>query len=222
MNPIHILIFSLLWAFPSLFYAQEQNKKNSIQAYSGGMMLHTGYLSAGEVDMPDLQENIKIQGVPWGLGGLLRFNVGKHLRIGGEGYNSTLHYGKNKSYTTLSWGGILIDCQWEINKITLFFGATIGGGSVKNITVINAVSPHAAGENAVYRKYSVAVADPFIGMEYAVAQRVRLITKVDYVFNIAKRQPDFATGVRVYAGVVFFHAREMSKNNPKRQTTTPL
>jgi hypothetical protein len=50
------------------------------------------------------------------------------------------------------------------------------------------------------------VATPFLGMEYAVSQRVHLVAKADYIFNIAEKQTDFANGIRIYAGFVFFHA----------------
>jgi hypothetical protein len=220
MNNIYMLkkIFLALCAFVCI-YAHSQStikgkvideegnpsKKISFRGYSGGMMLHTGYLAGGTVNMGNPQEKTKIQGMPWGIGGCLRFHFGKHLRIGGEGYTSTLHYGKNKSYTTLGWGGLLVDCQWKINNFIVFIGGTIGGGSVKNITILNNVST--IKKDADYRKYGVMVAAPFAGMEYAIARRIRLISKVNYVFNISQRQPDFATGIRVHAGVVFFHGR---------------
>jgi hypothetical protein len=183
------------------------NKKTYFQGYSGGMMLHTGYISGGMVSV-NSQEKTKLQGMPFGIGGLLRFHFGNYFRVGGEGYNSTLHYGKNKNYTALSWGGLLLDCQWKINKFTLFGGGTIGGGSVKNITILNDFSTHSIEKNAIYRKYTIMIADPFIGMEYAIAQKIHLITKVDCIFNITNRQPDFVIGPRFYAGIVFFHARK--------------
>jgi hypothetical protein len=186
------------------------NKKTYFQGYSGGMTLHTGYLWGGvvSVNIPPLLT--EIQGMPFGMGGLLRFHFGKHFRFGGEGYNSTLYYGENKSYTSLSWGGLLLDCQWKINKFTLFFGGTIGGGSVKNITILNNVSNQTIEKNAVYRKYNLMVVDPFIGVEYAIANKIHLIAKVDCIFNITKKQPDFAVGPRFYAGIVFFHAKKLS------------
>jgi hypothetical protein len=187
--------------------AQDTERKKYFQGYSGGMMFHTGYLSAGSVDISDSQKQ-KIEGMAWGIGGLVRFHFGQHFRIGGEGYNSTLYYGKNKSYTTLSWGGLLMDCQWIIHDFTLFLGGTIGGGNVKNITILNNTSSHSTNENALYRKYTVMIADPFLGMEYAMTQRIHLIIKADCIFNIMGKQSDFATGVRIYTGVVFFHARK--------------
>ena len=199
-----ILIFAVLGFVWQVNAQDKGSEKMYFQGYSGGMMLHTGYVSGGKINI-NYQEKVQLQGMPFGIGGVLRFHFGKHLRIGGEGYNSTLHYGKNKSYATLSCGGLLIDYQLEINKFTLFFGGTIGGGSVKNISV---VSNQSTEKNAVYRNYSLMLANPFLGMEYAVAQRIRLIAKVDYLFNISKKQPDFSTGVRLYAGIVFFHARK--------------
>jgi hypothetical protein len=177
--------------------AQDTDKKMYFRGYSGGMMLHTGYISA--------QKNIK--GMPWGIGGLIRLHWGNHFRTGGEGYNSTLHYGKNKSFLALSWGGLLMDCQWKIKKCTLFVGGTLGGGKVKNITVATDFSLLTQ-ENATYRTYSVMLADPFMGMEYALTERFHFVTKIDYLFNITKKQPDFATGIRFYAGFVFFHERK--------------
>jgi len=206
-------IFLFLYCMAVFIQIAAQNqdvnsKKMYFQGYSGGMMLHTGYLSGGEVNIADFSEKINVQGTPFGIGGLLRFHFGKHLRIGSEGYSSTLHYWKNKSYTSLGWGGLLLDCQWKINKFTVFAGGTIGGGSLKNVTILNNVSTHSIKENAVYQKHTVLIAAPFIGMEYAITQRVHLITKIDCILNITNKPSDFAIGPRVYAGVVFFHGRK--------------
>lgn len=187
---------------------EENSKKMCFQGYSGGMMLHTGYLLGGKIKVANFPEKIKIQGAPFGIGGLLRFHFGKHLRMGGEGYNSSLRYWKNKSYTSLGWGGLLVDCQWKINKFTVFAGGTIGGGNLKNTTVLNNASSHFIEKNAVYQKHTVMLIDPFIGMEYAIAQRVRLIAKIDCLVNLTPKQSDFAIGPRFYAGIVFFHARK--------------
>lgn len=187
---------------------KSKNGKLKFQGYSGGMMFHTGYLFKGEINMYDEQKKIKIDGAPLGIGGLLRFHFGNHLRIGGEGYSSTLHYGKNRSYMTLGWGGLLIDCQWKLNKTVIFLGGTIGGGSVKNVIVVDNISNKLTEKNAIYRKYPVIVAAPFFGMEFVIAQRIRLITKADYIINLAKKQSDFATGPRFYVGIIFFHAKK--------------
>jgi len=217
-----LLSFLCIAIFLQVNAQNTENRKINFQGYSGGMMFHTGYLFKGEINISDFQEKIKIEGTPVGIGGLLRFHFGKHLRIGGEGYSSTLQYGKNKSYMTLGWGGLLIDCQWKINKFTLFLGGTVGGGSVKNITVVNNLSTHTAEKNAVYRKYSVMIVDPFLGMEYIITRRIQLITKMDYILPVAGKKSDFATGPRIYVGIIFFHDKNSTfaqqksyKNNGK-------
>ena len=206
-----ILLCSFMFSFLSIFAQDLDTKKMSFQGYSGGMMFHTGYLSGGEINIYNSHENINIQGFPWGMGGLLRFHFGKHLRIGGEGHSSNLHFGKNKSFLSLGWGGFLIDCQWKINKFTLFCGGTIGGGNVKNITIVNNFSNDSKIENALYRKYAIMLIDPFIGVEYAVSNKISLITKVDYIVNLTQKQSDFPIGTRIYAGIIFFHAKNSKK-----------
>ncbi len=190
-------------------------KKIYFQGYSGGMMLHTGYLFSGEVniynDITHSVETIDIQGMPVGIGGLMRFHFGKHFRVGGEGYSSTLHYGKNKSYMTLGWGGVLFDCRWVLNKFTIFLGGTIGGGSVKNVTVANNASSHSIEKNALYRKYAVMIIDPFIGMEYAVNRSIHLIAKIDYIISVNGSRSDFAMGPRIYLGVIFSRSKDSKR-----------
>ena len=183
------------------------NKKINLQTYSGGMMFHTGYLSDGKVNVHNSQAPVQLQGTPFGIGGLLRFHINEHFRIGGEGYTSTLHYGKNKSYMTLGWGGLLLDSPWKINHFTVFAGTTIGGGSIKNIAVTDNPS-HSIETNALYRKYSVMLIDPFIGMEYAISSKIHLITKIDWIVPLSEKQSDWATGFRVYLGIVFVHEKK--------------
>jgi len=171
------------------------------------MMFHTGYLSKGEINTNEFNQNIKIQGMPYGIGGVLRFNFGNHIRFGSEGYTSTLHY-ENNSSMTLGWGGILIDCQWNINKLTIFAGGTAGGGKVKNIIVDNSIEPNLLVKNAVYQQYTIIISAPFTGIEYSLTDRIRIISKIDYIFNVSEKQKSFASGPRVYAGIVFFHRKK--------------
>jgi len=202
---IFLSLFCLMYFLQVNAQQDNTGKKMNFQAYSGGMMLHTGYVFGGKLNIDDYNQNIKIQGVTFGIGGTLRFNFGKHLRTGLEGYSTSVNYGKNKSYMTLGWGGLLIDCKWDVKKLCVFVGGTIGGGAVKNVTVVNDTNINPIGKTALYRKYAVILVDPFIGIEYALSPKIRLIAKADYIINVGKQQPDFATGVRVYAGVVFFH-----------------
>ncbi|MCL2073551.1 MAG: hypothetical protein FWH18_06510 [Marinilabiliaceae bacterium] len=182
---------------------EEESKKFKYRGYSGGMMVHTAYLYGGNINVG--ADDIKIEGVPFGIGGAMRFQFGNHFRIGAEGYSSTLCYGDN-SYLSLSWGGLLFDCPYKINNFTFFAGGTIGGGGVKNVTVTNTLV-NSMKENALYQKYSIMIADPFIGAEYAFTPRISLTTKIDFVFNLSQKRPDFAMGPRIYLGFSFYHSK---------------
>ena len=67
------------------------------RGFSGGMMVHTGYLQSNSFDLQTIQGNYittsKVEGMPFGIGGAARLHFGKHLRVGGEGYVSNLRYG---------------------------------------------------------------------------------------------------------------------------------
>lgn len=60
-------------------------KAQKKQLFDGEMMVHTGYLID---NIPAL--DYKASGMSFGFGGVLRFHVGNHVRLGGEGYVSTL------------------------------------------------------------------------------------------------------------------------------------
>ena len=60
--------------------------------YDGGMMLHTGYLQG---TIPQISHQAK--GMPFGIGGAIKFHIGKHFRVGSEGYVSNLKQLKNGS-----------------------------------------------------------------------------------------------------------------------------
>ena len=188
-------------------------KKMRFEGYSGGMMVQTGYLFGGTTKVldnaTDVVQNTDMHGFSFGLGGTMRFHFGKYLRIGGEGYTSKLFYGKNGTYASLGWGGILADCKWDFNKWTLFAGGTFGGGKVSNFVFSNSSSKKPILENnTAFRKYSVMIVNPFVGVEYAVTSRLHLIAKADWIINISNRQIDFPMGPRVYIGVAFCNLKD--------------
>lgn len=180
------------------------------RGFIGGMMIHTGYVSSRDFTVTSLSGNMhefNASGAPFGLGGAARFMFGKHLRIGAEGYVSTLGYGENGSHAKTGWGGILADCAWDLGKIRLFAGGTAGGGSQANLTIISPLGDDYIAEELVsYRKYSFAALVPFIGMEYALNGRISLVAKVDWMLNLSGCQDDFVSGPRLYLGFMFGHA----------------
>ena len=56
-----------------------------------------------------------------------------------------------------------------------------------------------------YRKYTFMALTPFVGVEYAMTEKVHLVLKIDYLLNLTNWQDDFATGPRVYFGFMFCH-----------------
>jgi hypothetical protein len=192
-------------------FAQEKPKsKLAYSGFSGGMMVHTGFVQSGEFSLKNddgtLAKTMRFSGAAFGIGGQARVHLGKHLRVGTEGYVSDYFY-ENKSYTSLGWGGLLADCAWEIKRFTLFAGGTFGGGAQKNLTILKKPADGYEGfdldDKISYRKYSFLCAVPFAGAEFALTKKIHLVLKVDYIFNISNPQPDFNTGTRIYFGFSF-------------------
>lgn len=180
------------------------------RGFIGGMMIHTGYVSSRDFTVTSLSgqtHEFNASGAPFGIGGAAKFMFGKHLRIGAEGYVSTLGYGENGSHTKTGWGGLLADCAWDLGKFRLFAGGTIGGGSHTDITIVSPIADDYTAEEFIsYRKYGFAALVPFIGAEYALTHKVSLVAKVDWMLNLSGRQDDFVTGPRLYLGFMFGHA----------------
>ncbi len=176
-------------------------------------MLHAGYLYGGRTTVFDgagLQvSDQKMQGIPTGIGGAVKFHFGKWLRVGTEGYVSTLKYGDYGSNVRIGWGGILADCIWKTGKrISPFAGFTLGGGSASNLTLAaEAPDDFIAEQNSSYRKYGFACVVPYAGFEYDATSRIRIVFKADYIINVSNRQPDFPSGPRFYIGFLFYRGK---------------
>ena len=88
------LLKYIILSFLLIIIPFTQNQAQNRQRSDGGMMVHTGYLHG---DLTAL--NHKAEGMTFGLGGVLRYHLGNHFRLGGEGYVSTL---KQKSAEALN------------------------------------------------------------------------------------------------------------------------
>lgn len=212
---VAILIASALTAKTNNGTAKDSTtRKMAFSGYTGGMMIHTGYVSSDKFNYITSEGTAIVpgqaKGVPVGVGGALKFGFGKHFRIGTEGYVSTLKYGTHKSHSSTGWGGLLFDWIWSKNKWSWFIGGTVGGGRVRNIALLGEMHNDLIIEdnNTSYRSYSFMALVPFIGAEYALTSKIHLIMKVDYLFNVCNRQKDFVTGPRIYLGFMFCHPRE--------------
>lgn len=183
----------------------------AFSGYSGGMMVHTGYVRAGNVAFggPDGSEGgiAAINGLPLGIGGALKLHFGKYLRIGTEGYSSNLRYGKHGSYEHTGWGGVLVDAVIPAGQWFPFAGLTVGGGGVKNVTALEDTTGDFILDNGTtsYRKYTFMALAPFIGVEYALTERIHLVIKADWLLDMTSGQTDFVRGPRIYFGFMFCH-----------------
>ncbi|MDD2214984.1 MAG: hypothetical protein PHE41_00195 [Eubacteriales bacterium] len=177
------------------------------------MMIHSGYVSSESYSLinstGDLVSRHNMHGTPFGIGGSIKIHLSDHFRLGSEGYVSTLSYDNNGSFASVGWGGILADRIWQLDKIAPFIGICIGGGSFKNLTLnSNYGDDYIVESNLSYRKYSFMAVTPFVGMEYAITDKVRLVFKADYLMNVSNFQKDFLRGIRLFAGFSFYRLKD--------------
>lgn len=207
-----VVLTILTLAAPNAVPAQQKNKgKFAYSGFSGGMMVHTGYLFGGDITLTDGLGNYrqKLSGAPTGIGGAARVHLGKHLRVGGEGYVTTLKYGKHDSYATIGWGGVLADCIWRFGRWAPYVGTSFGGGSMKNLTLTSPTPlDDRMEERSSFRKFGFLTLVPFAGVEFTMTDKIRLSMKADWMCNLTNRQPDFVTGPRIYIGFAFYRTKE--------------
>lgn len=221
MKRVLLFIGIILFFVLNLFASNEDIivvKKNNLLAYSGyqgGMMFNVGYVESRDYQFQDngglpLGQVGRLSGATMGLGGALRVGFGKYLRVGIEGYVSTLKYQPQGSSAKIGWGGLLLDSHWHIKKFTIFTGGVIGGGSYTHITMIDKNGLGSVENDYVvedqyvsYRHYPFLAIVPFVGMEYSLTKRISVVAKIDYMLNVSNWADDYAAGPRFFVGFMF-------------------
>lgn len=189
----------------------KHKKRLAFSGYSGGVMVNTGYVFGKTFSIYDDKgafiKDMKMSGVPFGIGGAARVRFGKHLRVGGEGYITKLKSDNLGSTSQIFWGGALVDYSWSLKKTTMFVGGTIGGGNARTLVLLKDTPTDFIVENnsTLVRNYAFMAISPFIGMEQPLGAAISLVIKVDYILNASNSQLDFVTGPRIYFGVMFTH-----------------
>ena len=167
-------------------------------------MIHSGYQFG--CDNP---YNLNISSGTIGLGGCAKIHFTKHFRAGFEGYFSTAPLRKgveSGSHNKLFWTGALADWFWNIGKFTPYIGVTAGGGMETAFYMFEGDKYDWAPEgNAVLHKQPFFAIDPYIGVEYAVGEALRLTLKADWLTAINSDGLNRPTGPRLYFGVIFSH-----------------
>lgn len=167
--------------------------------FDGGMMLHVGAVSGHISDL-----NYTAKGLTTGIGGTLRFHLGRHLRVGGEGFVSILSQLDNDSYVRLGWGGAVVDAYWTMGRWTPYIGLTLGGGNATTLLVFDGSSDDWVSEpDAVLHSESFMFVDPYLGIEYALTEAVHLTLRADRLTPFS--HPYIPTGPRLYFGFIFTH-----------------
>lgn len=193
-----IAIISLGIAAILACHAQE-NKV--IKGYSGGMLVHTGYLYGG-----DNPYGYNPSGATFGIGGLVKLQFGKHFRLGAEGYFSNMGLMKNGSFNKLFWSGALCDWVWECGRFHPYAGLMLGGGMETAYYMFEGDKHDWLPEpDAVFHKQPFFAADPFVGVEYAVGKALRLTLKADWLLAINSEGLNRPMGPRIYFGFIFAH-----------------
>ena len=180
---------------------QEATKRRVLTGFSGGMMLHTGYLDGR---LP--QVGYRAKGAPFGIGGAIRLHLGQHWMLGSEGYVSTLRQLHNGSHIRYGWGGVLGAFYWKIRRVMPFVGLTIGGGGRTSFLLFDGDAHDWTSEReSVFHKQSFCIIAPFVGSEFQVAKVLHVIVKVDWVNAISSRELLMPHGPRFYVGLMFHH-----------------
>ena len=183
-----------------IFLSVSAQEKKLLRGFDGGMMVHTGYLQ-GNLDAIDYTA----KGAPLGIGGVIRFHLGNHFRIGSEGYVSTLSQRGNGSYLKYGWGGLLADFYMVLGRFQPYAGFTLGGGAMTTLLMMEAPdSPWAPIGETRYHKQGFMAIDPFVGCDLIVSGSMHLTLKVDYLCALSKSIL-LPHGPRAYLGFLFYH-----------------
>ncbi len=176
----------------------------AIKGFSGGMMVHTGYLSG--CDNP---YSYDASGATFGIGGVAKLHLAKNFRIGFEGYFSSMGLHENiadGSFNKVFWTGLLADRFWKCGKLYPYIGATVGGGMETAFYIFEGDKYDWNPETcAVYNKRPFFAVDPFIGVEYKVGAALRLTLKADWLLAFNSDGLNRPMGPRLYFGCIFAH-----------------
>lgn len=192
-----------------------KEKTSVFQGYSGGMMLHAGYLFGQNPSaiLPS-GESISPQGMTTGIGGSLRINLWKHLRVGCEGYVSTMKSGatdmknvlQSGSYVRTGSGGLIADACWRMEKVWPYIGAAVGGGAMRTLSVVEGTEEDWRPEDfAMLTKQGFGYVDPYVGVDWCMTRRIHLTVRMDWMLAFADKQLVMPTGPRFFIGFMFCH-----------------
>ena len=197
------LIISVFLIAGTISMASAQEKK-VIKGFSGGMMVHSGYQFG--CDNP---YGLDISSPTFGIGGCAKLHFSEHFRAGFEGYFSTAPISKgvqSGSHNKLFWTGVLADWFWKKGKLIPYIGTTIGGGMETSFYMFKGDKHDwELEQKTVLHKQPFFAIDPYVGIEYAVGEALRLTLKADWLLAINSDGLNKPMGPRIYFGFIFAH-----------------
>ena len=210
----YIIVLACLLAAQTLYADDSQSKV--YQGFSGGMMGHAGYLFGENADAPKTDNGLicSPQGGTFGLGGALRVHLWKHLRVGGEGFVSTMNSGTTNmkhvlqkgSYIRTGFGGVLMDACWRKENVWPYIGGSVGGGAMRSLYVLDGNQDDWIAENKAYlHKQSFFYVNPYVGMDWCMTQKVHMTFRVDWIVAQHAGEVVLPTGPRLLVGFMFCH-----------------
>jgi hypothetical protein len=202
MKLLRIIFISIISvSFVTVSHAAE---KNVIKGFYGGMMVHTGYQFGG-----DNPYGLDISSPTFGIGGCAKLHLSKHFRTGFEGYFSTAPIRdkvQSGSHNKLFWTGLLADFFWQKGKLVPYLGATLGGGMETSFYMFEGDKHDwEIEQKSVLHKQPFFAIDPYVGVEYAVGEALRLTLKADWLMAINSDGLNRPMGPRIYFGFIFAH-----------------
>lgn len=211
---MRVKLIGILLCCTTLLLAQTDSVA-IFQGCSGGMMGHVGYLF-GQPTAAVLPsgESIAMQGMTYGLGGSMRVNLMKHLRVGSEGFSSNVKSGvtdqrdflQKGSYIRTGWGGLIADACWRLEKVWPYIGGSVGGGAMRTLAVVEGSQDDWQTENTVVlHKQGFGYVNPYVGMDYCITRRIHATFRLDWMLAFADKQLVLPTGPRLYVGIMFCH-----------------
>lgn len=208
-----LFFFLLMTAFP--MWASTDSVK-VCTGFSGGMMLHAGYLFGQDQHAPHDADGVLCspEGATFGLGGALRIHLFRHLRVGGEGFVSTMsrattdccRYLQSGSYIRTGWGGLLADACWQGAKVWPFIGGTVGGGAMRALYILEGNEDDWQAEScAIVHRQPFFCIDPYVGLDWCMNKKVHMTFRFDWLIALHHGQFVLPTGPRLYVGFMFGH-----------------
>ncbi len=186
------------------------------QGFSGGMMVHAGMLLGQDANAPFNRHGVLCspEGVTAGIGGAMRVNLWRLLRLGCEGFVSTMNSSLSTSrrllvdgsYIRTGWGGLNADLCWRNSRLWPFVGFSVGGGAMHSLYLLEGSQDDWVEESrSLYHKQSFLYLNPYIGMDWCMTDKIHFSLRLDCMSALSNGSWVKPAGPRLYLGFMFCH-----------------